>query len=66
MPVGALRFARQAAIAERLLTRETAMKELVWDRVLSVENDEIDNDHRILVDLFNLLGRFVMRLRSFL
>ena len=33
------------------------MKELVWDEVLSVQNDEIDNDHRILVDLFNLLGR---------
>ena len=32
------------------------MKELVWDEVLSVQNDEIDNDHRILVDLFNLLG----------
>lgn len=36
------------------------MKELVWDEVLSVENDEIDNDHRILVDLFNLLGRSVL------
>jgi hemerythrin-like metal-binding protein len=35
------------------------MKELVWDRVLSVENDEIDNDHRILVNLFNLLARSV-------
>ena len=35
------------------------MKELVWDRVLSVENDEIDNDHRILVSLFNLLGHSV-------
>lgn len=35
------------------------MKELIWDEVLSVENDEIDNDHRILVDLFNLLGRSV-------
>lgn len=36
------------------------MKELVWDEVLSVENDEIDKDHRILVDLFNLLGRSVL------
>ncbi|MGD2127909.1 MAG: hemerythrin family protein [Lysobacterales bacterium] len=35
------------------------MKELVWDEVLSVENDEIDHDHRILVDLFNLLGHSV-------
>ena len=35
------------------------MKQLVWDDVLSIGNDEIDNDHRILVDLFNLLGRSV-------
>lgn len=33
------------------------MKEVVWDEVLSVQNEEIDKDHRILVDLFNLLGR---------
>ena len=32
------------------------MKQRVWDQVLSVENDEIDHDHRILVDLFNLLA----------
>lgn len=38
---------------------KTAMKELVWDQVLSVENDEIDSDHRILVNLFNLLARSV-------
>jgi hemerythrin len=36
------------------------MKELVWDEVLSVENEEIDNDHRILINLFNLLGRSVL------
>ncbi|MGD8346052.1 MAG: bacteriohemerythrin [Lysobacterales bacterium] len=36
------------------------MKELVWDDVLSVENEEIDNDHRILINLFNLLGRSVL------
>lgn len=35
------------------------MRELIWDEVLSVQNDEIDKDHRILVDLFNLLGRSV-------
>lgn len=35
------------------------MKELIWDDVLSVENEEIDKDHRILVNLFNLLGRSV-------
>jgi len=36
------------------------MKEIVWDEVLSVENEEIDNDHRILINLFNLLGRSVL------
>ena len=35
------------------------MKELVWDEVPSVENEEIDKDHQILVDLFNLLARSV-------
>lgn len=35
------------------------MRELVWDQVLSVGNDEIDSDHRILVNLFNLLGHSV-------
>lgn len=31
------------------------MKDIVWDRILSVGNDEIDRDHRILIDLFNTL-----------
>ncbi|MDX1594941.1 MAG: bacteriohemerythrin [Gammaproteobacteria bacterium] len=35
------------------------MKELVWDRSLSVEVEEIDADHRRLVELFNLLVRAV-------
>lgn len=35
------------------------MKELVWDKTLSVEVPEIDDDHRKLVDLFNLLNRAV-------
>lgn len=33
------------------------MKELVWDRTLSVDIPEIDEDHRRLVDLFNILLR---------
>jgi hemerythrin-like metal-binding protein len=33
------------------------MKELVWDNTLSVAVDEIDEDHRRLVDLFNVLNR---------
>jgi hemerythrin len=36
------------------------MKELVWDRTLSVGVPEIDEDHRKLVDLFNLLNRAVL------
>ncbi|MBK8636733.1 MAG: hemerythrin family protein [Chromatiaceae bacterium] len=35
------------------------MKELVWDKTLSVGVPEIDEDHRKLVDLFNLLNRSV-------
>ena len=30
------------------------MKDLVWSKTLSVEVDEIDADHRKLVELFNL------------
>ena len=35
------------------------MKELIWDKTLSVEVPEIDEDHRRLVDLFNILNRSV-------
>jgi hemerythrin len=35
------------------------MKDLVWDRTLSVDVPEIDEDHRRLVDLFNLLAHSV-------
>lgn len=35
------------------------MKDLTWDNTLSVEVKEIDDDHRKLVDLFNLLGHAV-------
>ena len=36
------------------------MKDLVWDDILSVGIDEIDEDHRRLVDLFNILKHSVM------
>ncbi len=36
------------------------MKDLVWDNTLSVQIQEIDEDHRRLVDLFNLLGHSVV------
>ena len=35
------------------------MKDLVWDYVLSVGIDEIDEDHHRLVDLFNMLHHSV-------
>jgi hemerythrin-like metal-binding protein len=35
------------------------MKDLVWDRVLSVEVDEIDEDHRKLIGIFNTLNHAV-------
>ena len=35
------------------------MKNIAWDESLSVEVDEIDEDHRRLVDLFNILSNSV-------
>jgi len=35
------------------------VKDLVWDSTLSVHVDEIDDDHRRLVNLFNILGRSI-------
>ena len=36
------------------------MKDLVWDSTLSVQVDEIDEDHRRLVELFNILNHSVV------
>ncbi|NOQ68735.1 MAG: bacteriohemerythrin [Gammaproteobacteria bacterium] len=36
------------------------MKNIIWDETLSVEVDEIDEDHRKLVDLFNILNHSVV------
>ena len=35
------------------------MKDIVWDYVLSVGVDEIDEDHRKLVNIFNILNHAV-------
>ena len=35
------------------------MKDIVWDEVLSVGVDEIDEDHRKLVEIFNILNHAV-------
>ena len=35
------------------------MKDMVWGDVLSVEVDEIDEDHRKLVNIFNVLNHAV-------
>ncbi|MDX9994587.1 MAG: bacteriohemerythrin [Rhodocyclaceae bacterium] len=35
------------------------MKDIVWGKILSVGIEEIDEDHRKLVDIFNILNRAV-------
>lgn len=35
------------------------MNDLVWDKTLSVDVNEIDEDHRRLVELFNILNHSV-------
>lgn len=35
------------------------MRNISWNKSLSVEVDEIDDDHRKLIDLFNMLSRSV-------
>lgn len=35
------------------------MKDIVWSKILSVGIDEIDEDHRKLVNIFNLLNHAV-------
>ncbi len=35
------------------------MKDIVWDKILSVGIDEIDEDHRKLVGIFNVLNHAV-------
>jgi len=35
------------------------VKDIVWSNVLSVEVDEIDEDHRKLVNIFNILNHAV-------
>ena len=35
------------------------MKDIVWGDILSVEVDEIDEDHRKLVNIFNILNHSV-------
>ena len=35
------------------------MKDIVWGNILSVEIDEIDEDHRKLVNIFNILNHAV-------
>jgi hemerythrin len=36
------------------------MKDLIWDKTLSVDVPEIDEDHRRLVELFNILNHSVV------
>jgi len=36
------------------------VKDIVWDEILSVGVDEIDEDHRKLLNIFNMLNHSVM------
>jgi hemerythrin len=36
------------------------VKDIVWSHILSVEVDEIDEDHRKLVNIFNILNHAVL------
>ncbi len=40
------------------------MKDLVWDSVLSIGVDEIDEDHRKLIHIFNILNHAVTQRES--
>ena len=40
------------------------MKDIVWGQVLSVDVDEIDEDHRKLVSIFNILNHALMERAS--
>jgi hemerythrin len=47
-----------------VLNRRRLVKDIVWGRVLSVGVDEIDEDHRKLVNIFNILKHSVMERES--
>ena len=42
-----------------VLSGAKSMQDLIWDNMLSVQVQEIDEDHRKLVDLFNILKHSV-------
>ena len=42
-----------------LLNRGCLVKDIVWGDILSVEVDEIDEDHRKLVNIFHILNHSV-------
>lgn len=35
------------------------MKDIVWDKILSIGVDEVDEDHRKLINIFNILNHAV-------
>jgi hemerythrin-like metal-binding protein len=57
---GGCRVDRRANPIHPIPTGRELMKELTWDRTLSVDVPEIDEDHRRLVDLLNILNRSVV------
>jgi hemerythrin-like metal-binding protein len=55
-----LAIARRARIPYRARKRTRTVKDIVWGEILSVSVDEIDDDHRRLIELFNILNHAVI------
>ena len=49
----------QPRVGVCISVQEMAVKDIVWGHVLSVGVDEIDEDHRKLVNIFNILNHAV-------
>jgi hemerythrin len=61
-----IRLEQEAHIAQPLhegcsSNRRRLVKDIVWGNILSVGVDEIDEDHRKLVSIFNILNHSVMK-----
>jgi hemerythrin len=53
-------YGRVADGEQAIPSGEEVMKDLIWDDTLSVHIQEIDEDHRRLIELFNILNHSVV------
>ena len=53
------RVKQGSGLIKATLSGEELVEDLIWDSSLSVQIQEIDEDHRRLVDLFNILNHSV-------